>query len=33
MLLCLLTCGILSLWVKPKMSADHALFYEDPNLQ
>ncbi|MBQ3580977.1 MAG: DUF975 family protein [Bacteroidales bacterium] len=29
MLLCILTCGILSLWVKPKMSAAHALFYED----
>lgn len=29
LLLCILTCGILSLWVKPKMSAAHALFYED----
>lgn len=28
-ILCLLTCGILSLWVCPKMQAAHALFYED----
>lgn len=29
LLLCLLTCGILTLWVRPKMSAAHSLFYED----
>lgn len=28
-LLCILTCGILSLWVTPKMQTAHALFYED----
>ena len=28
-LLCILTCGILSLWVAPKMETAHVLFYED----
>lgn len=29
LLLCILTCGILSLWVTPKMETAHVLFYED----
>ena len=28
-ILCILTCGILSLWVAPKMQTAHVLFYED----
>ena len=28
-ILCILTCGILSLWVAPKMQTAHTLFYED----
>jgi len=33
LLLCILTCGILSLWVTPKIETAHVLFYEDLKAQ